>query len=128
MKRRESFLYVKKMKMYFLSTIRLLCVSLHHRSTILEIMHRTQAALLYPPQWKDEIFSFKSKRKYTWNTHHCIEADTEERSVHNLQNGARYFYFLCVQKVFSSHKSPGFHLKLCSEDEQSFYGVGTTCG
>ncbi len=81
---------------------------------------------------------------------------------------ACYFYFLCLQKVFSSlhkiqiepliadglpwqcflyfsgprqcyilgsqwasHKPPGFYLKylkLCSEDEQSFYGVGTTCG
>ncbi len=80
----------------------------------------------------------------------------------------RYFYFLCVQKVFSSlhkaqieplmadglfwrylsyfsgpwqwyllgsqwdsHKPPGFHPKyvqLCSEDEQSFYGFGTTWG
>ncbi len=30
-----------------------------------------------------------------------------------------------------SHKPPGFYqkyLKLCSEDEQSFYGVGMTCG
>ncbi len=106
------------------------------------------------------------------------------RSVDNLQNGATgdverqrgdtflkkssYFYFLCIQKVFSlhykiqiqplmvdglpwrcfsyfsgpwqwellgsqwdSHKRPGFHPKyhkLCSEDEQSFYGYGTTWG
>ncbi len=32
---------------------------------------------------------------------------------------------------WDSHKPPGFHpkyLKLCSEDEQSFYGFGTTWG
>ncbi len=32
---------------------------------------------------------------------------------------------------WDSHKSPGFHpryLKLCSEDEQNFYGFGTTWG
>ncbi len=106
------------------------------------------------------------------------------RSMGNIQNGAtltrrdreemncwkkgRYFYFFCIEKVFSSlhkiqieplmadglpwpcfsffsglqpcyllgsqrdnHKPPGFYLKylkLCSEDELSFYGVGTTCG
>ncbi len=32
---------------------------------------------------------------------------------------------------WDSHKPPGFYLKylkMCSEDERSFYGVGTTCG
>ncbi len=62
------------------------------------------------------------------------------------------FCFLCAEKVFSSlhktyfsgpwqcyllgsqwdsHKPPGFppkYLKLCSEDERSFYGFGTTWG
>ncbi len=46
-----------------------------------------------------------------------------------------YFYgpwqcnLLCSQ--WDSHKPPSFHpkyLKLCSEDEQSFYGFGTTWG
>ncbi len=37
--------------------------------------------------------------------------------------------FLGLDTVIYSHKPPGFHpkyLKLCSEDEQSFYGFGTT--
>ncbi len=58
------------------------------------------------------------------------------------------FCFLCTQKLFSSihkiqiepqllgsqwdsHKPPSFHpkyLKLCSENERSFYGFGTTWG
>ncbi len=38
----------------------------HYRSTILEIIHWTQTAydLLYQPQHKDVLFSFKSKRKH----------------------------------------------------------------
>ncbi len=37
--------------------------------------------------------------------------------------------YLAVKGTVTS--LPGFYLnylKLCSEDEQSFYGVGTTCG
>ncbi len=44
----------------------------------------------------------------------------------NLDSG---IYLLGSQ--WDSHKPPGFYLKyfkLCSKDEQSFYGVGTTCG
>ncbi len=87
---------------------------------------------------------------------------------YELLKKSLYFYFLCIQKVFSSlhkiqieppmadgfhwrcfslfsgpqqcylhgsqmdsHKPSGFYLKylkLCSEDEQSFYVVGTACG
>ncbi len=40
----------------------------------------------------------------------------------------RQCYLLGSQR--NRHKPPGFYLKylkLCSEDEQSYYGVGTTC-
>ncbi len=118
--------------------------------------------------------------------HPCVEADAEESTllaVDRLYPKWRYahpdrevmifflscyFYFLCIQKIFSSlhknqieplkadgvswrcfsffsraqqcyllgsqwdsHRPPGFYLKclnLCSEDKQSFYGVGTTYG
>ncbi len=36
-----------------------------------------------------------------------------------------------IQSMGQSQVTPGFYLKylkLCSEDEQSFYGVGMTCG
>ncbi len=58
----------------FFSTIRLLSVSPHHRRAILDITQRMQAAyaLLHPPQHKDSLYSFKSKRKYTYNTHPWI--------------------------------------------------------
>ncbi len=39
--------------------------------------------------------------------------------------------YLVVNGTVTTHKPPGFHpkyLKLCSEDEQSFYWFGTTLG
>ncbi len=50
------------------------------RSAILDITQRTDAAYCLP-QRKDALFSFKLKRKYMYNTHPCIEADTEERTL-----------------------------------------------
>ncbi len=77
----------------FFSTIRLLSVSPHNSNAILEIIHWTQTvyALLYQPQHKDALFSFKSKRKQMQKT--------------ELLKKSCYFYFLWVQNVFSSlHK------------------------
>ncbi len=52
---RISFAHNENKNKDFFLTIRLLSVSPRHRSAILDIAHRTQAAyaLLYPPQHKD---------------------------------------------------------------------------
>ncbi len=45
--------------------------------------------------------------------------------------GDAFHTFLDLDSVIYSHKPPGFHpkyLKLCSEDERSFYGFETTWG
>ncbi len=94
---------------------------------------------------------------FEWKKKHpCIKAATEERMLHNLQNGAtvtrrdreetncwkKFIFIFFVYKKYSrsfikwdsqwdSHKPPGFYpqyFKLCPKDEQSFYGVETTCG
>ncbi len=75
------------------------------RCTILDITHRTHAAyaLLHPPQCKDTeertllaFGGYSPKWRYWWR------GETEGR---RFVEKSHYFYFLCIQKVFSSlHK------------------------
>ncbi len=164
MKRREYFLYTKKIKI----------------TTFITTFFTTITLLSVSPRQCNAILDFERKQRELF----CIRLNTRMRilrclrSIHNFQNGAtltrrdrekmnccKKSFFLCVQNVFSSlhkiqiepltadgvfwrwfseprqryllgsqwdsHKPSGFYLKylkLCSEDEQSFYGVGTTCG
>ncbi len=72
MKRREYFLYAKKIK---IMTIHLLSVPPRHRSAILEIMHQ-HTCFCYRLNTRTRIL-------------HVFTADTEDRMlVHNLQNGS----------------------------------------
>ncbi len=114
MKRREYSLYAKKIK---ITTLFNNLSPLRQRSVILENIPWTQTAnaFLCQPYHKDMLFSFKSKCRRRIHaarlTQHSIRY---LRPGDILQNGAtltqrrqivewsRYFYFLCVQKVFSS--------------------------
>ncbi len=58
-----------------------------------------------------------------------LRFDLNGNSVSMCYWWQRIAYALCVHR--DSDKPPGFHpkyLKLCSEDERSFYGFGTTWG
>ncbi len=115
------------------STIRLLSVSPLHRSAILEIIHWTQNAytLLYQSQYKDTYSTCIYALIWTKIAHTCIEADGRWTILVML------FILFCALTVLFIWQSMGqsqtsrFHLKylkLCSVDERSFYGFGTTWG
>ncbi len=80
---------------------------LRHCSAILENIRWTQTAyaVLCQPHHTDMLFSFKSKRK---------ERRRRIRVAQLTQNSVRSFH-------------PKY-LKLCSEDEPTFYGFGMTWG
>ncbi len=87
MKQREYFLYAKNIKItIFFSTIRLLSVSPHQRSAILDITHQTHAAyaLLHPPQHKDAYSTCIYALIWMKIEHLFVEADAEERTLREL--------------------------------------------
>ncbi len=157
MKRQEYFLYAKKIKCFFLSTIRLFSISPHHRSAIWRLctehkqrtlfcihLNARMCILVYLRFDFNEnsravadrrfvIFIFFAYKKYS---HNFIKFQIEPLMANWLPwrcfsyfSGPWQCYLLGGQ--WDSHKPPGSYLKylkLCSEDERSFYGVGRTCG
>ncbi len=65
---------------FFQQFVELLSVSLHHRSIILDITHRTQAAyaLLHLPQRKDAYSTCIYALIWMKIAHRCVEAHAEE--------------------------------------------------
>ncbi len=101
-----------------------------HRGAILDITHRTQAA-----------YRVNARMRYCYsnqsvNTHRiCILALRRiQKSIRCLRSMGNAFLNLdsvIYLAVNGTDKTPGFYLKylkLCSENKQSFYWVGTTCG
>ncbi len=113
---------------------------------------------LYAKQIKTTLFNkslFNKNHVSVWCGWHrtayaadILQNGATVTQMRRIVEWSHYFYFLCVQKVFLSlHKvqieplmaevlflwcfsyfSGPKYFKLCSEDEQSFYGFGTTWG
>ncbi len=81
---------------------------------------------------KKSFLIFFAYKKYSRHFIKLIEplmADRLPWRWFSYFSGPRQCYLLGSQ--WDSHKPPGFYLKylkLCSKDEQSFSGAGTTCG
>ncbi len=135
MKRREYFLYAKKIKIMTLFNN---LSPPRQRIAILENIRWTQTAyaVLCQPHHTDMVSKLWFERKQRIRVVRLTQNSVRSlRPADILQNGTtltqrRQIYIYLAVK-WDSHKPPGFHqkyLKLFSEDEQSFYRFGTTWG